>query len=119
MCPGLTAPANGGITFTDGSNFGSAAAYSCDEGFTLTGDMARVCLGEGTWTGSEPSCDGMFTIATVHGVVAEHKQLPNKSAVPALLFTENHSLCLLYTDSGLHLNVCTVHMLMGLSLSFM
>ena len=58
ICDNLTAPTNGEIFFTDGSNFGSAAAYSCDEGFTRTGDLARVCLGEGTWTGSEPSCDG-------------------------------------------------------------
>ena len=58
VCPGLTAPANGGITFTDGINFGSAASYSCNEGFSLSSDEERVCLDLGTWTGSEPSCIG-------------------------------------------------------------
>ena len=58
VCPGLTNPANGGITFTNGNNFGSVATHNCEEGFTLTGDVARVCLGQGVWTGSDPTCDG-------------------------------------------------------------
>ena len=74
VCTGLTAPANGGITFTDGNNFGSAATYSCVEGFAMTGaiavsvEMARVCLGEGAWTGRQGStCDGkQYCIQQIH-----------------------------------------------------
>ena len=54
-CPCLTAPANGGITL---NTIRSAASYTCDAGFALTGDMTRTCQSGGAWTGSDPTCDG-------------------------------------------------------------
>ena len=35
---------------------GSAARYSCDEGYVLVGDPARVCESDGTWSGEPPRC---------------------------------------------------------------
>ncbi len=34
------------------------ATYTCDDGYTLTGDMTRICLADGMWSGAAPTCDG-------------------------------------------------------------
>lgn len=51
----LFAPFNGHITM-DSNLFGSRVRYSCLEDFELRGDVERVCLADGTWSGEEPSC---------------------------------------------------------------
>ena len=35
---------------------GTAVQYTCTEGRVLTGDSARTCSQEGTWTGNAPLC---------------------------------------------------------------
>ena len=35
---------------------GSSAIYNCFEGYNLIGERERVCLNNGTWSGSVPSC---------------------------------------------------------------
>ena len=37
-------------------SFDSVATYSCDPGNYLDGDATRRCLGNGTWSGTIPSC---------------------------------------------------------------
>ena len=54
VCESLTPPSNGNITL---STDGRTATYTCNPGFTLNGDMARVCLMDGTaWNGTAPTC---------------------------------------------------------------
>ena len=37
---------------------GTVAIYgSCDVGYTFNGENTRTCRGDGTWSGSDPSCD--------------------------------------------------------------
>ena len=36
---------------------GDTCTYQCDDGYELSGDMSRECQSDGTWTGSEPTCD--------------------------------------------------------------
>ena len=36
---------------------GDTCTYQCDDGYELSGDMMRECQGDGTWTGSDPTCD--------------------------------------------------------------
>ena len=51
--PGI--PANGtriGSTFT----FDGTVNYTCDDGFTLIGDIRRNCLPSGNWSGDLPTC---------------------------------------------------------------
>ena len=37
---------------------GVTATYICDAGYTLSGSQSRTCGADGTWTLSEPSCEG-------------------------------------------------------------
>ena len=37
----------------------SVATYSCNTGYTLTGDATRTCQGNSTWSGAIPTCVGM------------------------------------------------------------
>ena len=50
---------NGNVTFT-ATIFDSVATYSCNSGYTLTGDASRRCQGDGTWSGSIPTCIGIY-----------------------------------------------------------
>jgi hypothetical protein len=63
ICPALTAPANGSVTAAVGVE-DEVATYSCEGGFVLTGNggaSTRVCQSDGTWSGSDPSCDPVLT----------------------------------------------------------
>ena len=57
MCPGLSI-ANGVVATTAGNTPGSIATYTCDPGFNLSDDTPRTCENDGTWTGSDPVCQG-------------------------------------------------------------
>ena len=58
-CPELLNPANGRVSVT-GLTFGSIANYTCDSGFTLSGDAQRSCTAGGFWSGSAPVCNREF-----------------------------------------------------------
>ena len=55
-CGLLIDPANGDITYSDGTVEGSVATYSCDPGFMLEGEMTRNCGSNGEWTGPAVAC---------------------------------------------------------------
>ena len=57
-CGSLNNPLNGQVTLTD-TTVGSTATYECDSGFTLVGNEERTCQDDGTWSGTDPTCDGM------------------------------------------------------------
>eukprot|EP00118_Oscarella_pearsei_P023342 m.278886 g.278886 ORF g.278886 m.278886 type:complete len:1499 (+) comp40615_c0_seq6:5702-10198(+) len=50
-CPKLTAPANGQVYI-----YGSDALYSCDYGFTISGNVVRKCQANHQWSGNAPKC---------------------------------------------------------------
>ena len=35
----------------------SVAVYQCNPGYTLSGNVYRLCQNDGNWTGSVPHCD--------------------------------------------------------------
>lgn len=39
---------------------GSSAVFTCNTGFTLTGPSSRVCLSDGSWSGSNPICNIVY-----------------------------------------------------------
>ena len=56
FCPNLTDPANGQVTMPSNTP-DSAATYTCNTGFMLFGNSMRTCQADGTWTGTEPTCE--------------------------------------------------------------
>ncbi|XP_064386390.1 sushi, von Willebrand factor type A, EGF and pentraxin domain-containing protein 1-like [Halichondria panicea] len=59
-CRDLPSLANGMIMYSAGSPsnrpFSSSAVHSCNTGYTLTGGTTRICVTEGNWDGSPPTC---------------------------------------------------------------
>ena len=61
-CSDLVRPYNGMILFYSGGSPGSrpvgtVSTYACDTGYTLDGGSTRTCQGDGTWSGSAPTCE--------------------------------------------------------------
>ncbi len=59
VCPTLTDPVNGHITFgSDSVTSDLTAVYACDPGYGLSlGDSVRTCTGS-VWDGVQPVCEG-------------------------------------------------------------
>ena len=55
---------NGGITYNggiaDSRSIYTAATFTCDNGYTLTGGSFRQCQNDGTWSGTAPTCQCEF-----------------------------------------------------------
>ena len=65
-CGNLTDPLNGQVALNS-TTYQSVAAYECDSGFNLEGDMERTCQASGGWSGAAPTCNRMFlkTLITI------------------------------------------------------
>ena len=75
-CPELKDPRDGRVEY-GGVTVGSAARYSCDEGYVLVGDPARVCESDGTWSGEPPRCQigrKSTVLCTCHFVPSYHNR---------------------------------------------
>ena len=59
-CGNLTDPTNGRVDYTAGTTVGQIATYSCNTGYNLVGDRNRTCQATGDWSGSEPTCEGVY-----------------------------------------------------------
>ena len=56
---GLNDPDDGIVDLSEGTELGAVASYVCDINFMLVGtDSQRICGVNGTWTNSEPLCEG-------------------------------------------------------------
>ena len=53
---------DGRVDFSGGTTFGSTITYFCNTGYTLTGDASRNCQANGTYDGSEPTCDCTYIL---------------------------------------------------------
>ena len=59
-CGNLSDPENGRVTQT-GTGFDAVATYTCNNFYGLSSYIRRVCQGDGSWTGTEPTCEGITT----------------------------------------------------------
>jgi len=61
LCPSLGDPDNGMIECSLGPDGvpteGDVCVYLCDDGYIVSGSGDRTCQSDGTWTGSEPTCE--------------------------------------------------------------
>ena len=57
-CGSLTAPTNGRVTVNNTSYRGTAT-FSCNIGYSLIGDDFTTCTANGTWNGTDPTCEGV------------------------------------------------------------
>ncbi|MBU6161612.1 MAG: hypothetical protein KGO50_10850 [Myxococcales bacterium] len=56
-CGSLSNPVNGRVSLAEGTSFGDTAAYSCLEGYSLSGAASRSCGADGQWSPSPaPTC---------------------------------------------------------------
>lgn len=55
MCPTLPDPLNGSVMVT-GRDVGNQALYACNAKFKLVGQLTRICLSSGSWSGSAAMC---------------------------------------------------------------
>ena len=55
-CVPLDHLAHGSVHIHPINKFGAVAQYLCEDGFKLRGDKVRVCQGDQTWSGSQPTC---------------------------------------------------------------
>ncbi len=72
-CPALTNPDNGVVTLPN-NNLESTATYTCDNGYTLTGDTTtRTCQANGMWSGSDPTCTRKFNALAIEISLYPHR----------------------------------------------
>ena len=56
-CGALAVPLNGS-TAGRKTTFPNTITFSCHEGFLLNGSTVRRCQADGSWSGTETSCEG-------------------------------------------------------------
>lgn len=86
-CPSLSPPQNGSVEIKKG-----LATYTCFPGFTLIGDIERMCLFPGKWSGKEPRCTGK---CSKPGPFINCSFTPEKSA-----YNENDFITLIYEKNS-------------------
>ena len=59
-CGSLPDPANGRVDHTAGTSLGQTANYRCNTGYNLVGNSTRTCQPIGNWSGSAPTCQGVY-----------------------------------------------------------
>lgn len=56
----------------------SRCDYSCFQGYQIEGDRYRICQEEGSWSGAEPTCTGMYGLISDFYIYAlQNKTIQN------------------------------------------
>ena len=56
-CGSLSAPSNGDVDKSSGTDYNDVATFSCDTGYTLSGSSNTTCQDDGSWSNATPDCD--------------------------------------------------------------
>lgn len=59
MCGDPGIPSHG-IGLGDDFDVGSVVRFSCEPGYLLRGSSERTCQANGSWSGTQPECEGIF-----------------------------------------------------------
>ena len=68
-CGSLSSSLNLIIQKEPSSSFGSVVTFRCQAGYTLVGNSARLCQANGTWTGTQPSCECEYYIKLINYIM--------------------------------------------------
>ena len=69
-CPPLTPPDSGAVTCDSvAGSFRDVCTYSCNSGYLLVGNVNRTCLGDSTWSHSNPAFCSLFDISKSFAVL--------------------------------------------------
>ncbi|KAF8781761.1 Complement factor H like protein [Argiope bruennichi] len=72
FCDPPSHPENGKVTYSS-LGFEAELHYECDSGFILKNDQGRICSTNGTWSGSEPTCqEPCFVPKVEHGKIGRY-----------------------------------------------
>lgn len=75
LCPNPPFIANGVVMLSSNTTVaGTAARYSCDNGFELIGEETIVCNVAGFWDGQPGFCRGLFVVF-IDSIVCENVSL--------------------------------------------
>ena len=55
-CGSLTAPGNGVVDISSGTDYSDVASYSCNTGYSMSGPSATTCQADGSWNNGAPTC---------------------------------------------------------------
>ena len=93
MCGDPGIPSHG-IGLGDDFDVGSVVRFSCEPGYMLRGSSERTCQANGSWSGTQPECEGTFPTphplphrtkpAVVSPELPQQGQLPSQP-VPSVL----------------------------------
>ena len=78
QCPSLADPTNGQVTFSNSTNVGSIATYSCDTGFALNGNPMRTCQATGNtadWSGDDSTCERKITLLHAFNICQSQSEI--------------------------------------------
>ena len=94
QCTSLSSPTNGSISCnsTGVSYYEDQCSFSCDPGYQLTGSSSRQCLSNGSWSGSDVTCDILYCDNLTDGI--ENSVLANDCG------SEFGSVCRVECDTG-------------------
>lgn len=55
----------------------SLLRFSCEAGYTLIGSAERTCLHNGTWSGTQPVCQGGKALLSLHITRCQYSRAKN------------------------------------------
>ena len=69
-CGGLSNITNGMLSYSaqgqDQTLLGVTVTYTCNTGYTVNGSSMRTCLTDSAWSGSDPTCDGKYSVLQIN-----------------------------------------------------
>ena len=56
-CGSVSSIANGMVTYSSDTQYGSTATFTCDDDYELSGESSSECMEDGNWSRETPTCE--------------------------------------------------------------